>query len=89
MSKSKEQFDAVETYCPMLGHGLTFKYCRTMQLDLPCGRILDCWFDRLPIQQYIGDHYTNAEQEQVFQPLKPKMTALADIVKKVQPKPKS
>lgn len=84
MSKSKKQFDSVEIYCPMLGHGLNFKYCRTMDLDSPCSRILDCWFERLPIQQYMGDHYTTDEQKQVFKPLKPKMTALADIVTKVQ-----
>lgn len=83
MSKSKKQFDAIESYCPMLGHELTFKYCRTMQMDLPCGRILNCWFERLPIQQYIGDHFTKEEQEKVFEPPKPKMEALAGIVKKV------
>jgi hypothetical protein len=84
MSKSKEQFDTVESYCPMLGHALSFKYCRTMQMDLPCSRILDCWFERLPIQQYVGDHFTKEEQAQVFVPVKPKMVALADIVEKVK-----
>lgn len=83
MTTSKEQFDNQPCYCPMLGHDLTFKYCRTMDMDLPCGRILDCWFERLPIQKYIGDHFSREEQEKTFQPVKPKMTMLADIVKKV------
>lgn len=50
-----------------------------MQIDLPCGRILDCWFERLPIQQYIGDHFSRDEQKQVFEPLKPKMQVLATL----------
>ena len=86
MSKSKEQFDTIESYCPMLGHELPFKYCRTMQMDLPCGRILNCWFERLPIQQYIGDHFTLEEQKKAFEPPKPKMEALADIIQKVSKK---
>ncbi len=86
MSETKEQFDTIECYCPMLGHALNFKYCRTMQMNLPCGRILNCWFEILPIQQYIGDHFTKEEQEQFFEPPKPKMQVMANIVKKVKKK---
>lgn len=83
MSKSKQQFDTVAGYCPMLGHELTFKYCRTMQMGLPCGRILNCWFERLPVQQFVGDHYTPEEQAKFFEPPKPKLESLVDIVQKV------
>ncbi len=55
-----------------------------MQMGLPCGRILNCWFERLPIQQYVGDHYTTEEQNQIFEPPKSKIEAIVSIVDKVK-----
>ena len=55
--------DTRENYCRMLGHVLNFKYCRTMKEGLPCGRILDCWFEVMPIQEFIGQVYRERLKE--------------------------
>ncbi len=60
--------DAREVYCRMLGHVLAFRYCRTMQEGLPCGRILDCWFERMDIRKFVADNYSQEEQEKIFSP---------------------
>ena len=79
-----DQFDKNNAYCRMLGHVLPFHYCRTMNEGLPCGRILDCWFMRMPIREFIEGNYSEEERQRIFQPPKPKMVSLAEIVAKAQ-----
>lgn len=79
-----DQFDKKDGYCRMLGHVLPFHYCRTMNEGLPCGKILDCWFRRMPIKEFIERNYSDEEQQRIFQPPKPKMISIAEIVANVQ-----
>ena len=67
-----DKYDKMEGYCRMLGHVLAFRYCRTMNERLPCSRILDCWFRRLPIREFIEENYSEEEKIRIFQPPKPK-----------------
>jgi len=68
----------------MLGHVLPFHYCRTMNEGLPCRRILDCWFRRMPIREFIEENFSEEELQRIFQPPKPKMVSLAEIVANAQ-----
>ncbi|MEW6519438.1 MAG: hypothetical protein AB1461_08495 [Thermodesulfobacteriota bacterium] len=79
-----DQFDKNDAYCRMLGHVLPFHYCRTMNEGLPCSRILDCWFRRMPIREFIEENYSEEERQRIFQPPKPKMVSLAEIVANAQ-----
>jgi len=79
-----DQFDKKDAYCPMLGHVLPFHYCRTMNEGLPCRRILDCWFRRMPIREFIEENFSEEELQRIFQPPKPKMVSLAEIVANAQ-----
>lgn len=79
-----KKYDKKETYCRMLGHVLSFQYCRTMQEGVPCGRILDCWFKVLPIQKFIQENYSEEKQKLIFEPPKPKMISLVDILEKAR-----
>ncbi|MBC8207902.1 MAG: hypothetical protein H8E79_01895 [Desulfobulbaceae bacterium] len=81
---SKEQHDAQEGYCPMLGHWLTFSYCRTMNKGLPCFRVLNCWFETFAIQQFIAEQYTHEEQGMIFTPPKPKLPTLLELIEQAQ-----
>ena len=36
MGRAIEQYDRKDGYCPMLGHRVTFAYCRAPGSDLPC-----------------------------------------------------
>ncbi|OKY75907.1 MAG: hypothetical protein BM485_06125 [Desulfobulbaceae bacterium DB1] len=76
----RDQYDKKEGYCRMLGHVLPFHYCRTMNEGLPCGKILDCWFARLPIREFVDTHYSDEERERIFQPPKAKMVSLVEII---------
>ena len=74
--------DTRENYCRMLGHILTFKYCRTMKEGLPCGRILDCWFELIAIEEFIEENYSDNEKKIIFEPPKQKMISLLEILEK-------
>jgi hypothetical protein len=78
------QFDDKTTYCRSLGHYVQLKYCRTVSNDLPCRKILDCWFEMLDIGQFIRENYTREEQERIFSPPPEKITTIIDLIKKAQ-----
>ncbi len=80
----KTQYDEQEGYCKMLGHFLTFDYCRTANKGLPCSKVLDCWFQHFKIQDFINENYTADEQEKIFEPQKPKILSLAEILEQAQ-----
>ncbi len=78
------EFDTIAGYCRMLGHKVPFTYCRSMKEGLPCSKILDCWFEILPIEQFVTDHYTPEEQEKFLLPSKPKVATLIELIEKAK-----
>ncbi|AGF79160.1 hypothetical protein UWK_02624 [Desulfocapsa sulfexigens DSM 10523] len=80
----KNEHDTREGYCKMLGHFLTFEYCRTANKGIPCSKVLDCWFEHFPIQEFISENYSATEQEKIFEPPKPKILSLAEILEQAQ-----
>jgi hypothetical protein len=77
-------YDALEAYCRLLGHYVNFAYCRSLQNGLACGRVLDCWFDKIPIKDYIEENYSEDEIKLIFAPSKPKIASLLDLIEKVK-----
>lgn len=77
-------FDEEEGYCRMLGHYVPFKYCRTVTNMLPCYRILDCWFERLPIEEFVAAHYTAEERGKIFRQPKSKLSSIIEIIERVK-----
>jgi len=75
-----EQFDEKEWYCRILGHNIAFHYCRTMAEGLPCHRILDCWYELLPIQDFIARNYSQAEQEAIQQEPQSRLAIIAKTI---------
>lgn len=78
------QYDDKEGYCKMLGHMLTFDYCRSSNTGLPCSKVLDCWFQHFSIQEFMDKHYSAEEQLKIFAPQKPKIQSLSDILEQAQ-----
>ncbi len=78
-----EQYDKLESRCRLLGHNVPFKYCRTVQNRLPCSKIFDCWFRRLPIQDFIRNNYTEEELTKILFRPKAKMDSLVDMMEKI------
>ena len=77
-----EQYDNFECRCRMLGHDVSFKYCRTVQNRLPCYKIIDCWFRRIPIEDFIKNNYTEEELRQILLQPKSKISLLVDLITK-------
>ena len=77
-------FDNREGYCRILGHYLRFSYCRSCQEGHPCFKILDCWFEKFDVRQFIEENYTAAEIEQFLQPPKPKTQTLLTLIQQAQ-----
>lgn len=79
-----EEYDSVEGYCKILGHFLTFEYCRSASEGLPCSKVQDCWFQHFPVQEFISKHYSDTEQKKFLQPPKPKIQSIAEILEQAQ-----
>jgi len=78
------QYDTKEGYCKMLGHFLTFDYCRSSNEGLPCSKVLDCWFQHFAIQEFMDNNYSAEEQKKIFSPPKPKILSLTEILEQAQ-----
>lgn len=79
-----DENDKQEGYCKMLGHFLTFDYCRSANEKLPCSKVLDCWFQQFPVEKFIKENYSAEEQKKIFMPKKPKILSLTEILEKAQ-----
>jgi hypothetical protein len=79
----KEKYDTNEFYCPKLGHHLSFKYCRTENLGLPCSRIIKCCSDKIPVQNFLTTHYAGEEIQQILKRPEPKINTILDIIRKM------
>ncbi len=85
--KNIEKFDKKETYCRKLGHFVPFNYCRKEKKDkkeLPCAKILDCWFEKIPVQDFIHQHYSKKDIKYIFETSKPKITSILELIEKAK-----
>lgn len=80
----RKQFDEHRGYCRLLGHEVVFAYCRIAKEGLPCFKILDCWYERLPVEDYIQTLYSPEERGQILARPAPKMTTLVDLINKAR-----
>jgi hypothetical protein len=63
-----EEHDASMIYCPQLGGEVPFRYCRTVQEDLPCQRIIICWEFRIRLSEFLGQHYSTDQIRRALAP---------------------
>ena len=71
--------------CPMLGHELTFAYCRQPGgQHTPCRKIFDCWFERFDVTGFMQAHYPPETITETLQPKPAKMASLLEIIQRVQ-----
>ena len=80
------QYDHLETYCRSLGDCIHFSYCRAAGGTLPCSRIVDCWIGRIPVLEYLQQHYSAEELKRVFAPQPGRIERLLKIAEKVMEK---
>lgn len=83
-----DQYDQKLKRCPMLGHDLTFAYCRQPGQDTPCRKIYDCWWQDFDIAAFMEAHYPPETLAHVTEAKKPKMLSLVEIIQRAQAKKK-
>ena len=70
--------------CPMLGHEVQFAYCRAPGAPLPCGRVLDCWWEQFDVRGFLQTHYSPQQVRQILAPRQPKVATLIELIQKAQ-----
>ena len=80
-----EESDALIIRCPMLGGEVPFQYCRTVNENLPCGRIIICWEFRIEIGKFLNEHYSIDEiQMALAPPAKTRVETLVELIEKAK-----
>lgn len=77
-----EEHDALVIYCSQLGGEIPFRYCRTVNDNLPCRKIIVCWEFRLEISEFLGKHYSIDQIERALAP--PTKTRLDTILELIE-----
>jgi len=75
------RFDQESIYCRKLGHHLNFSYCRSERRGKPCRKIIDCWFEKIPIQDFLADFYSPEEIQEILKPPAPKLNYILELIK--------
>jgi len=71
--------------CPRLGHQISFSYCRSENLGLPCFKVLDCWFEHFQVEDCLKRTLTAEEWEKAFvKPPKPKVSSLLELIEQAK-----
>ncbi len=80
----KDKFDTESVYCRMLGHQVLFSYCKVAKNGIACFKIMDCWFERLPISDYMKDNYTEDEIENILKKPENKVITLYELIEQAK-----
>ena len=82
---SIEEHDALIIYCPQLGGEIPFRYCRIVNEDLPCRKIMVCWEFRIEISKFLGEHYSiDKIQRALAPPTKTKVDTILELIEKAK-----
>jgi hypothetical protein len=80
-----EEYDALIIRCLQLGGEVPFKYCRTMNEDLPCRRMMACWEFRMEISKFLAEHYSIDQiQRALAPPTKTRLESILELVEKAK-----
>jgi hypothetical protein len=80
-----EEYDRLITRCLSLGGEVPFRYCRTVNEDLPCRRIILCWKFRLEISKFLVEHYSIDQiQSALSPPTKSKVETIIELIEKAK-----
>ena len=45
---------------------------------------MDCWFEQFDVEQFIRQHYTAEQIQQIVAPSKPKLTSIVELIQQAQ-----
>ncbi len=80
-----EEYDDLLIRCPMLGGEVPFRYCRTLNEELPCRKIIICWEFRIEIGKFLTEHYSFDQiQKALAPPSKTRLETILELVEKAK-----
>jgi len=80
-----EEHDALVIRCPQLGGEVLFRYCRTVNEELPCRRIILCWEFRIEISKFLYEHYSYEQiQRALAPPTKSRVETIIELIEKAK-----
>ena len=82
VNKNIKGNDHLQEYCRSLGHRVPFSYCRSLNEELPCRSILECWKDVFAIEEWVRAFYSEEEIALFLQPTKPKILQIYESMLK-------
>jgi hypothetical protein len=80
MMEPIDAHDGRERRCPILGHDVHFSYCRHPGQELPCRKVLDCWWEAFGVEAFLRSHFTGEQIAGILAPPKPKVATLVDLI---------
>ncbi len=79
-----EEYDALIIYCPQLGE-IPFRYCRTVNEDLPCRRARVCWEFKIEISKFLSEHYSFDQIGRALgPPTKTRLETILELIEKAK-----
>ena len=67
--------------CPRLGGPVDFSYCMRCELEQPCFKIVDCWWETFDIVRYLQDHLPEEQVARIKEGRpKPKVASLVEMI---------
>jgi hypothetical protein len=80
-----EEHDALIIRCPQLGGEVPFSYCRIVNEDLPCRKIIICWEFRIEIGKFLNENYSVDQiQRALAPPTKTRLETILDLIEKAK-----
>ena len=78
--------DPLERRCPRLGGPVTFQYCKECgEDDLPCFKVLDCWWEAFDVVAYFKTRLTEDQMSRLIHAKpKPKVSSLIDLIQQAK-----
>ena len=71
--------------CPRLGGPVGFSYCMRCELEQPCAKVVDCWWETFDIVRYLEDHLPEGQLARVMNARpKPKVASLVEAIAQAQ-----
>jgi hypothetical protein len=77
--------DDYKIRCPRLGHPISFTYCRSENMGVPCFKTFDCWFEHFPVEEYLRETLTREDWDRAFQPSgKTKVMSILELIEQAR-----
>jgi glutathione S-transferase len=83
MEKTKKK---LERRCPRLGGPVPFHYCKMSgDHQLPCFKIVDCWWETFDIVQYLKDNLPEDHFNRLMDARpRPKISSLVELIEQAK-----